>query len=155
MKHRYLLSILNILLLCATILIVSSYFIFHARLIGIVIIGLGLLCLMSLIPFKIALQKIWPDIIFGVIDNGILAIMALFGGELGGVAGAVIGGVVGNSITDGIAGIFEGLMAERAQEAKINDKRTMLGSAVGKMAGCLLSAGVILSLANLLIPAGR
>jgi len=75
--------------------------------------------------------------------------MAIFGGEIGGVMGAVIGGVVGNAVTDGIAGIFEGLIAEKARAARISDKRTMLGSAVGKMSGCLLSAGVVLSVGSL------
>lgn len=150
MKNNFFTAILNVLALCIIILGVSSYFIYHTRLIGLVIIGLGVLCLLSLLPFRIPLKRIWPDVVFGMIDNGILAIMAIFGGELGGVAGAVIGGVVGNAVTDGIAGIFEGLIAERARAAKINDKRTMLGSAVGKMAGCLLSAGVVLSIASLI-----
>ncbi len=150
MKHSFFAAILNILLLCAVILAVSSYFIYHTHYIGLVIIGLGVLCLLSLIPFHIPLKRLWPDIVFGSIDNGILAVMAIFGGEFGGVAGAVIGGVVGNAVTDGIAGIFEGLIAERARAAKISDKRTMLGSAVGKMSGCLLSAGVVLFIASLI-----
>ena len=86
---------------------------------------------------------------FGLIDNGILAVMAVIGGEIAGVAGAIIGGVVGNAITDGIAGIFEGEIAEKLRERKISEERTMLGSAVGKMAGCLLGAGVVLIIANL------
>ncbi len=150
MKHHLIASILNVLGLCVVVLAVSGYFIHQAHLIGLVIIGLGVLCLLSLAPFRIPVKRIWPDIVFGMIDNGILAIMALFGGEIGGVAGAVIGGVVGNAVTDGIAGIFEGLMAERARAANVSDKRTMLGSAVGKMAGCLLSAGVVLFVASFL-----
>lgn len=85
-----------------------------------------------------------PDVIFGVIDNGILALMAVIGGEIAGVAGAVIGGVVGNAITDGIAGLFEGYWAEKISD----DKRTIVGSAVGKMAGCLFGAGIVLVLAG-------
>jgi hypothetical protein len=150
MKHPFFAAILNILVLCTVILATSAYFIHHTRFIGLIIVGLGVLCLISLIPFHIPLNRIWPDIIFGIIDNGILAIMAIFGGEMGGVAGAVIGGVVGNAVTDGIAGIFEGLIAERSRAAKISDKRTMLGSAVGKMSGCLLSAGAVLCIASLL-----
>ncbi len=87
-----------------------------------------------------------PDVVFGIIDNGILALMAVIGGEIAGVAGAVIGGVVGNAITDGIAGLFEGYWAE----SLASDHRTILGSAVGKMAGCLLGAGVVLILASFL-----
>lgn len=149
MKKRFIASITNILVLCVVILTVSAYFIDQAQLIGFVILSLGILCLVSLIPFRVELKNIWPDIVFGVIDNGILAIMAVFGGEIGGVLGAVIGGVVGNAVTDGIAGIFEGWIAEKAREAKISDNRTMLGSAVGKMAGCMLSGGAVLIVATL------
>lgn len=108
MRNRFILSIINILVLAVVILGISSYFIYHSQFIGFVILGLGVLCLVSLIPFRVSLESVWPDIVFGLIDNGILALMAIFGGEIGGVIGAVIGGVVGNAITDGIAGIFEG-----------------------------------------------
>ncbi|MFH1621437.1 MAG: hypothetical protein ABIB04_05150 [Patescibacteria group bacterium] len=148
MKNRIFLSILNVLFLCVVILAVSSYFIYHPSYLGIVIISLGLLCLVTLYPFKIPINTIWPDVVFGIIDNGILAIMAIFGGEIGGVIGAVIGGVMGNAVTDGVAGIFEGLMAEKSKVGKNGDSRTMLGSAVGKMSGCLFSAGVVLIFAN-------
>ena len=62
---------------------------------------------------RVDLVSVQPDVIFGVIDNGILAVLAVFGGELTGVGGAVIGGAVGNAVTDGIAGIFEGYWAEK------------------------------------------
>ena len=149
MKNHYILSVVNILTLCVVVLVVSSYFIYHTRFIGLVVLLLGILCLVTLIPFKVKISSVWADIVFGAIDNGILAVMAIFGGEIGGVMGAVIGGVVGNAVTDGIAGIFEGLIAETARAARISDKRTMLGSAVGKMSGCLLSAGVVLSVGSL------
>jgi hypothetical protein len=149
MKNRVFLSVVNILVLCIVVMAVSSYFIYHSQYIGLVILSLGILCLVSLVPFRVSIHSIWPDIVFGLIDNGILAVMAIFGGEIGGVMGAVIGGVVGNAVTDGIAGIFEGMAAERAKSGKAGDKRTMLGSAVGKMSGCLLSAGAVLIVAHL------
>jgi hypothetical protein len=74
-----------------------------------------------------------------------LAIMAVIGGFIGGTAGAVIGGVVGNAVSDGVAGVFEGLAAEKIKVTQ----RTMLGSAVGKMAGCLLGAGAVLLIVGL------
>ena len=148
MKNNFFLAVINIIVLCAVIFAVSLYFIYDSKLIGLVVLGLGVLCLLSLIPFKISINTIWPDIIFGLIDNGILAILAIFGGEMAGVIGAVIGGVVGNAITDGIAGLFEGYVAEKMKKKFISDQRTMLGSAVGKMAGCLFSAGVVLIIAN-------
>ena len=58
--------------------------------------------------------------------------------------------MVGNAITDGIAGIFEGYSAEKLREQSIHEERTALKSAVGKMAGCLFGAGVVLVIANYL-----
>jgi len=150
MKNHFISAILKIIILCVVIFAVSLYFIYNSQLIGLVILGLGILCLLSLIPFKISIHTVWADIVFGLIDNGILAILAIFGGEIAGVVGAVIGGAVGNAITDGIAGIFEGYVAEKMRKKNIPDQRTMLGSAVGKMAGCLLGAGIVLIIANLL-----
>jgi len=146
MNKNFLLSVLNILMLCLIIGAVSVSFIEDTRWIGLVLIILALLCVISLIPFKVDLKSVLPDILFGIIDNGILAILAIFGGHFAGVVGAIIGGVVGNAITDGLAGILEGHMAEKLRERFIPEERTMLKSAVGKMAGCLLGAGVVLAL---------
>lgn len=149
MRQKFILSILNILTLCIVIAAVSVFFVNNARWMGFVLIILALLCIVSLIPFKIKLRSIQPDIVFGLIDNGILAVLAIFGGHFAGVAGAILGGVVGNAITDGIAGIFEGHSAEKLRLQLVPEERTMLKSAVGKMAGCLLGAGVVLIIANL------
>lgn len=149
MKNHFISAIIKITILCIVIFTVSLYFIYDSRLIGWVILGLGVLCLIVLIPLKISIHTIWPDIVFGLIDNGILVILAIFGGEIAGMIGAVIGGAVGNAITDGIAGVFEGYTAEKMRKNNISDKRTVLGSAIGKMAGCLLSAGAVLIIANL------
>ncbi|KKP37795.1 MAG: hypothetical protein UR28_C0026G0001 [Candidatus Peregrinibacteria bacterium GW2011_GWF2_33_10] len=150
MRQKFILSILNILTLCVVIAAVSVFFVNDAQWIGFVLIILALLCMVSLIPFKIKLRSIQPDIFFGLIDNGILAVLAIFGGHFAGVTGAILGGVVGNAITDGIAGIFEGYSAEKLRLQLIPEERTMLKSAVGKMAGCLLGAGVVLIIANLI-----
>ncbi|MFA5124781.1 MAG: hypothetical protein WC473_03080 [Patescibacteria group bacterium] len=144
------LSLLNIAILCVIVFTVSIFFINNSQLIGFVLIGLSILCIVSLIPFSISVKSIQPDIIFGVIDNGILAIMAIVGGYFAGVAGAIIGGVVGNSITDAIAGVFEGYSAENLRTKKVNEERTVLKSAVGKMAGCLLGAGIVLIFSSLI-----
>lgn len=148
MNKKFLLSVLNILTLCAVITAVSLSFIDNNHWMGLVLIILALLCLASLIPFKIKLKSVLPDVFFGIIDNGILAILAIFGGHFAGVTGAIMGGVVGNAITDGIAGIFEGGLAEKLREKFVSEERTMLKSAVGKMAGCLLGAGVVLAVAS-------
>ncbi len=144
-RHQnFIFSILNVLTLSIVIIAVSIYFIDNSRWIGPVLIILAGLALVSLIPFKIKIKSTLPDIFFGIIDNGILAILAIFGGHFGGVSGAIIGGVVGNAVTDGIAGIFEGGMAEQLRSMLIPEERTILKSAIGKMAGCLLAAGIIL-----------
>lgn len=150
MRKKFVLSILNILTLCVIVAAVSVFFVYNARWIGFILIILSMLCILSLIPFKIKLKSVQPDIFFGIIDNGILAILAIFGGHFAGVAGAILGGVVGNAITDGIAGIFEGYSAEKLRIQLVPEERTMLKSAVGKMAGCLLGAGFVLIVANFL-----
>ncbi|MDP3244053.1 MAG: hypothetical protein Q8M83_00065 [bacterium] len=148
MRQKFILSVLNIITLCIIITAVSVFFVNNARWIGIVLIILAIFCVLSLLTFKIKLRSIQPDIIFGLIDNGILAVLAIFGGHFAGVTGAILGGVVGNAITDGIAGIFEGYSAEKLRLQLIPEERTMLKSAVGKMAGCLLGAGIVLVVAN-------
>lgn len=145
-KNNIVLSLVNILILCAVILFVSAYFIYQAKYFGYTLIALGFLCLLSLKLFGIKIRSVNPDIVFGIIDNGILAAMAVFGAEIAGIAGAIIGGVVGNAVTDGIAGIFEGYWAE----ILAGEKRTILGTAVGKMSGCLFGAGFVLVVAELL-----
>lgn len=141
-------SIIKILTLSLIIFFVTLYFIYDSNLISWVIFGSGILCLISLLFFRISINSVWPDIVFGLIDNGILAILAIFGGEMAGMVGAVVGGVVGNALTDGIAGIFEGLMAEKMKKKNIPENRTMMGSSVGKMTGCLLGAGLVLIIAG-------
>lgn len=148
MNKSFTVALIKVFSLCIIIFSVSAYFVYDVKAIGWVVLGSGILCLVFLKFSKIALEHVWPDIVFGLIDNGILAVMAVIGGEVAGVAGAIIGGVVGNAITDGIAGIFEGEIAEKLRERKISEERTMLGSAVGKMAGCLLGAGVVLIIAS-------
>src|SRR3989338_1084163 len=148
MRQKFILSTLNIITLCIIIATISVFFVNNTRWIGIVLIILAIFCVLSLLPFKIKLRSIQPVIIFGLIDNGILAILAIFGGHFAGVAGAILGGVVGNAITDGIAGIFEGYSAEKLRLQLVPEERTMLKSAVGKMAGCLLGAGIVLVIAD-------
>lgn len=148
MNRRFLLSIFDILGLCIVIAAVTLAFVNHNQWMGAVLILLGVICVLSLLPFGIKIKAALPDILFGVIDNGILAVMAIFGGHFGGIAGAILGGVVGNAITDGIAGIFEGYIAEKFDGQDISNHRSMLKSAVGKMAGCLLGAGIVLTIAS-------
>jgi len=147
LKKKIFLTIVNVIVLCLLVIAVSTYFVFDDFWIGYVLIGLAVICLLSVKVFGIRIRSIKPDIIFGVIDNSILVLLAVFGGHFGGVIGAIIGGAVGNAVTDGIAGIFEGIEIEKIQQEGLLERRTILGTAVGKMAGCLLGAGAILILA--------
>lgn len=149
-KKNFISISVTILSLCILIGAVSAFFVYNQKLIGFVLIALGLITLFSSKLFNIPIKSLWPDIIFGVIDNGILAIIAIIGADFAGVLGAIIGGVVGNTITDGIAGIFEGYAAEISRKKKIKEKRTILSSAIGKMAGCLFGAGIVLIFAWLI-----
>jgi len=148
MKKWFILPVVNILVLCIVIFAVSSFFIADTQWMWYVLIFLALISLFTLSFFKISWKSVKPDIVFGLIDNGILAVMAIFWWYLAGVTGAIMWGVVGNAITDGIAGIFEWHYAETLRANKVQEERTMLKSAVGKMAGCLLGAGVVLVISN-------
>ena len=124
------------------IVAVSVYFVLDQKLIGFIFLGLGVLGCLSLGLFKIKLISVYPDIIFGMIDNGILIFTAVLGGIYAGVAGAIIGGAAGNTLTDGIGGLFEGHIAAHQREYKIDNRRTAMSSMLGKMIGCLLGAGI-------------
>jgi len=58
--------------------------------------------------------------------------------ELFVTAGALTGAIVGNAISDAIAGYFEGNLSEFLHSRGINATRTVMGSSLGKMSGCLL-----------------
>ncbi len=128
----------------SVIILVSLFFVDGKKWVGVSFIVLGLLHLWVLQFFGRSLQSVWPDIVFGIIDNGFLVIGALIGADLAGVIGAVIGGSAVNAITDGYAGIFEGWTAEFLRKRKIKEQRTAVSAAIGKMAGCLLGAGIVL-----------
>jgi len=99
---------------------------------------------------RLEMKRLTPDIAFGVIDTGLLTIFALLGGHLYGVLGAVVFGVVGDSVTDGIAGFFEGGVAVWLRGKGIEESRLPLGSGLGKLCGCLLISGIVLTAATLL-----
>ncbi len=128
----------------SVVLLVSLSFVDGKKWVGVSFIVLGLLHLLVLRFFGRSLQSVWPDIIFGIIDNGFLVIGALIGADLAGVIGAVVGGSAVNAITDGYAGIFEGWAAEFLRKHKIRERRTAVSAAIGKISGCLLGAGIVL-----------
>lgn len=117
---------------------------------GPIIFLLGLLPLASAVLAQLEMKRLIPDIVFGALDTGLLMIAALIGAEAFGVLGAIAGSAIGDAITDGVAGFFEGGIATRLRALGIEEARTQLGSALGKMSGCLLGSGLILTVALLL-----
>ena len=138
---------LSITILTVIIVSVTYFFVTRKMLIGPILIILGMISLIPVILSRISIRILKAEILFGVIDNGILAVFALSGAELFGILGAIVGSLVGNAVTDGIAGIFEGYEWQKTTELKTKNKRNALTVAVGKLAGCLLGAGVVLTIA--------
>ncbi len=118
--------------------------------IGPFVLLLGIIPLLGLILAHRSLKGAIPDLLFGAIDTGLLTIPAIWGGLAFGVAGAIAGGVIGDALTDGIAGFFEGSIAQWLRARGIEESREPVTSALGKMAGCLLGSGLVLSLALML-----
>lgn len=114
---------------------------------GPVVLGLGIIPLTVLLISGRTLRAAVPDLAFGAIDTGLLAIPALGGAAIFGIAGAILGTVIGDAITDGIAGFFEGSIAEWFRRRGIEESREALTSALGKMGGCLLGGGFVLTIA--------
>lgn len=132
------LEISIVVLLSIITAVIAFYSMRFGRYVSLVIFGLGLVPLLIAYIFKISLKKMLPDIIFGLIDNLLLIIPAIIGAQLFGAVGALAGAVVGNAISDSIAGIFEGSISEWLHVKGIDSTRTILGSSLGKMSGCLL-----------------
>lgn len=145
-KEKLMTAILNITLLTVIILLVSYFFVTQKRIIGTIMIMLGIISILPILLFKLPIRILKAEILFGLIDNGALAIFALSGAELFGILGAIVGGLVGNAITDGFAGIFEGYEWQKIKKLKIKDKRTALTVAIGKLAGCLFGGGIVLTI---------
>ncbi len=135
------------LLLITIIIVAVSYFVVNQKtFIGPTLILLGILSLLPLMLIKTSFDILKSELLFGIIDNGILALFALSGAELFGILGAIVGSLVGNAVTDGVAGIFEGYAWQKITSSKIKEKRTMLTIALGKLSGCLLGGGAILTI---------
>ena len=118
--------------------------------IGPVVLVLSAIPLGGLLLTRRPLVGAVPDLIFGALDTGLLTIPALWGGLMFGVAGAIAGGVIGDALTDGIAGFFEGGIAQWLREQGIEESREPVTTALGKMTGCLAGSGVVLTVALLI-----
>lgn len=119
----------------------------NALILGPVVLLLGFLPLGVLALSGRRISAAIPDLVFGGLDTGMLAIPAIWGGVTFGVVGAIAGTVVGDAITDAIAGFFEGHIAESLRSHGFPEAREAVTTSLGKMAGCLLGSGVVLSIA--------
>ena len=137
-KERKILEVIIIILFSAFTIVVAFFALRLGRFVSIVIFGLGLIPILLAYILKFDLKKLLPDFIFGLIDNSILIIPAILGAELFGAFGALVGAVIGNAVSDAVAGYFEGSISEWLRSKGIKAMRTVLGSSLGKMSGCLL-----------------
>lgn len=129
-------------MLAILIIGVSIYFIHDKLWIGPAYIGLAFLGMIFLNSVGITTKSVYPDILFGIVDNGVLIFTILLGDKLAGVPGAVLGGAAGNSLTDGFGGLIEGKVAQKLRHDAYEENRTALSTMLGKVIGCLLGAGI-------------
>ncbi len=144
--QKFMPAFVSVLVISIVIVGVIAFTIYHVRFIGPAIILLGFL---PWAPLKLSgrpIKSVGADIVFGAIDTGILGIAALVGASFAGVLGAIVGGAVGDAITDGFAGLGEGKVAQYLRKYGIEEARTPLSASMGKMSGCLLGVGIVLTL---------
>ena len=125
--------------------LVGFYTLRHQLPVGPIVLGISLIPLFGMVLAKRSLLGAVPDIVFGAIDTGLLTVPAIWGGMVFGVAGAIAGGIIGDAMTDAIAGFFEGSIAEWLRGHGIEASREPITTSLGKMCGCLLGSGVVLS----------
>ncbi len=116
--------------------------------IGPSVLAMAVIPLLGLLLARRSIRGALPDMVFGSIDTGLLTLPALVGGIGFGVAGAITGGVIGDALSDAIAGFFEGSIAEWLRGKGIQESRESISTALGKMTGCLLGSGLVLTIAQ-------
>ncbi len=137
-NEKKIMETIIVILLSAFTAFIAFYSMRLGRFVSLIIFILGFIPILIAYFLRIDLKKMLPDILFGIIDNVILVIPAIIGAELFGTAGALTGAIVGNAISDAIAGYFEGNLSEFLHSRGIDATRTVMGSSLGKMSGCLL-----------------
>lgn len=141
---------LSFVLLVSAVLVGATYAILRGgRFYGPFVWGMTLVPIVGAMLARLELKRLVPDFVFGAVDTGLLTLAALIGAAGFGVIGAIVGSVVGDAITDAIAGFFEGGIAEWLRKQGIDESRTAVGSACGKMAGCLFGSGTVLTLVSM------
>lgn len=145
-KESLLFGFLSVLVISLVAVGSLSLTISYKPLIGPTLLFLGLL---SMIPLRLggrSIKSCSADIAFGAIDTSFLGVAALIGASFAGVLGAIVGGVAGDAITDGFAGLWEGKVSQYLRKHGIREARTPLSASMGKMAGCFLGVGLLLTI---------
>jgi len=146
-KQGILPTLISVIILSIIIISALWFILERIRVIGPTLIALGLI---AWIPIRISgrtIKSAGADIIFGIVDTGLLGAAALIGARYGGILGAIVGGAVGDAITDGFAGIFEGKASEFLRKHGIDEARTPMSASMGKLSGCLIGVGITLTIA--------
>jgi hypothetical protein len=146
-KQGILPTLISVIILSIIIISALWFILERTRVIGPTLITLGLI---AWIPIRISgrtIKSAGADIIFGIVDTGLLGAAALIGARYGGILGAIVGGAVGDAITDGFAGIFEGKASEFLRKHGIDEARTPMSASMGKLSGCLIGVGITLTIA--------
>jgi len=146
-KQGILPTLISAITLSIIIIGVLWFILERTRIIGPSLIALGLITWIPIIISGRTIKSAGADIIFGIVDTGLLGAAALIGARYGGILGAIVGGAVGDAITDGFAGIFEGKVAEFLRKHGIDEARTPMSASMGKMSGCLIGVGITLTIA--------
>lgn len=146
-KEGFRAALLRVAIISLVIVSVIYYTIERKEAIGPILIILGFLPWLPLYLAGRGVGSTVADIIYGIIDTGVLGVMALIGASLAGILGAIVGAAAGDAITDGFAGTFEGKVAEYLRKHGIEEARTPLSASMGKMSGCLFGIGITLTIA--------
>jgi hypothetical protein len=146
-KQGILPTFISAMILSIIIVSVLWFILERTRIIGPTLIAIGLIAWIPIIISGRTVKSAGADIIFGIVDTGLLGLSALIGARYGGILGAIVGGAVGDAITDGFAGIFEGKVSEFLRKHGIDEARTPMSASMGKLSGCLIGVGITLTIA--------
>jgi len=114
--------------------------------VGPVILLLGIISLIMLKVSGRTLRSVIADIVYGVMDVGLLSWVVSVEAVFAGPVGVVFGTVIAHALTDAIAGMAEGQIASALRARGVEESRTPMSSGLGKMVGGLLGAGIIITI---------
>lgn len=119
--------------------------------VGPIILLLGLISLAMLKISGRTLRSVMADVVYGVMDVGLLSWVVSVEAVFAGPVGVVFGTVIAHALTDAVAGMVEGQVASALRARGVEEARTPISSGLGKMVGGLLGAGAIITITWLLL----